>query len=273
MKHIYIFIITIIGLTSCQEPITIKLKPSDSKIVIEATCSALQHATTVSISHNATYFGTDSIKMVDNATVTLAFLDTSINLQNMGKGFYYAPLLPNQYYQTYTISVLTSGVTYKASSTMNHKVGIDSVRVEQEKSLFGGRGNSSDSLFSYDVKVYFKDPVGKNYYKCVLTKFKNGVPIIDNSNTSEEVFNNLLFVANVEQVYTIRAQFSGGERAQLELMSIDLAAYDYFNTLNATMDAAGGTFSVPNNPQSNFTNDALGYFNACAVRSKIIVIP
>jgi hypothetical protein len=57
------------------------------------------------------------------------------------------------------------------------------------------------------------------------------------------------------------------------LQSIDKNVFDYFTMLDQVMsDGFINQTATPANPTSNFDNGALGYFSACAVRSKTIVI-
>jgi hypothetical protein len=48
------------------------------------------------------------------------------------------------------------------------------------------------------------------------------------------------------------------------LQSIDKGVYDYFRTAGND----GNQSASPSNPISNIDNEALGYFNACAVTKK-----
>ena len=68
--------------------------------------------------------------------------------------------------------------------------------------------------------------------------------------------------------------FEKNDTIKAELLSIDKAAYDYFSTLNAVLltNNEGSLFSsIPDNPLTNFTEGALGYFAAYSVRSRTVV--
>ena len=68
--------------------------------------------------------------------------------------------------------------------------------------------------------------------------------------------------------------FEKNDTMKVELLSIDKAVYDYFSTLNAVLLSVntGPLFSsIPDNPLTNFTGGALGYFGAYSVRSRTVV--
>ncbi len=64
-----------------------------------------------------------------------------------------------------------------------------------------------------------------------------------------------------------------GDTITVELLSIDKATYDYFNTLSdiLTSDRAATSLS-PANPITNLSNGPLGYFVAYTVDTKSIVM-
>ncbi|MBK8582688.1 MAG: DUF4249 family protein [Flavobacteriales bacterium] len=68
--------------------------------------------------------------------------------------------------------------------------------------------------------------------------------------------------------------FQPGDTVTVELWSIDRAAYNFYTTLNSVSDNnGGGPFSgVPDNPITNLTNGAYGFFGASAVTRSTVVI-
>ena len=59
-----------------------------------------------------------------------------------------------------------------------------------------------------------------------------------------------------------------GDEIIVWMESIDKGVYEYFRTAGRD----GGQSSSPSNPTSNISNGALGYFNACSVRIKSIIV-
>jgi hypothetical protein len=65
-----------------------------------------------------------------------------------------------------------------------------------------------------------------------------------------------------------------GDTAIVQLITIDQEGFDFFNTLNATLDNnSGSPFSgTPQNPLTNITNEGLGFFGAFNIVSDTIII-
>jgi len=57
----------------------------------------------------------------------------------------------------------------------------------------------------------------------------------------------------------------------VELQTLDLSTYDYYRTLFSILDGGLGNPN-PANPESNLSNDALGYFGAFTISRDTIVI-
>ena len=272
MKNILIIIGSLFILVACQEPIDLKLKSSDSKIVIEAKYSSLTPGIYAIITKNATYFGNDSIQGINDADVIVKIGDTTVHMQNIKSGLYVVPLSPKYLFKTYIMSVVANGKTYEATSTMPQSVKIDSVTIKQSEGILARRDqNLKDTTTNYTVNVYFKDPVGTNFYKIIL--YKNGERLTDNPYSEEQVFDDLFFKTNTSISMQLGINCMGFEKITAELMSIDKASYDYYVSLLTTMQAAGGSFSVPENPLSNFSNDALGFFSAYGSDTLSAIVP
>jgi hypothetical protein len=71
--------------------------------------------------------------------------------------------------------------------------------------------------------------------------------------------------------YSASSAISSGDYVTVALQSIDKGVYEYFRTLNQANNS--GQSATPANPVSNFSNGALGYFSAYAVKVKSIFIP
>lgn len=59
-----------------------------------------------------------------------------------------------------------------------------------------------------------------------------------------------------------------GDSVYVILECIDENVYDYFRTAGGDMSNSAS----PANPISNISNGALGYFNACTIRSESLVV-
>ncbi len=64
-----------------------------------------------------------------------------------------------------------------------------------------------------------------------------------------------------------------GDTVTVELLSIDKATYDYFNTLRDILSSDRAATSLsPANPNTNLSGGALGYFAAWAIDRKVIIL-
>ena len=67
-----------------------------------------------------------------------------------------------------------------------------------------------------------------------------------------------------------------GDEFRVELLNIDRANFDYFNTANDVSASGGGGMGLgsvaPTNPNTNWDNNALGYFGAYTVSEATTVL-
>jgi hypothetical protein len=63
-----------------------------------------------------------------------------------------------------------------------------------------------------------------------------------------------------------------GNTYRVELLSLDQQTYGYYRTLEDLLHTNPIFGSTPANPNNNLSNGALGYFGACAVSSKTMVV-
>ena len=274
MKNSIILFSILLTIIACQKPIDIKLKSSDSKTVIEATFSSQDQNFYVMVSKNATYFGNDSILGINDADIVLNIGDTSLHIEknNIQSGLYMAHLSKKYLFKTYQMSVISEGKTYEARSTMPQTVKMDSVVIKESTGIMAFSGkNGKDSTTNFTINVYFKDPIGSNYYRIIL--YKNGQRLTDDPSTEEQLFDDSYFKSNTTINVSLTINCIGKEKITVEMMSIDKTSYNYFTSLLTTIESAGGSFSVPENPLSNFNNNALGYFSAYGADTISTIVP
>ncbi len=65
-------------------------------------------------------------------------------------------------------------------------------------------------------------------------------------------------------------ELEAGDVVEVEMQSIDQGAYNYFFSLDQTLEQSA---AAPANPVSNISGGALGYFSAHTVQIKSIVVP
>ena len=147
------------------------------------------------------------------------------------------------------------------------KVLIDSVYLVARKGSFSEPG--------YDIYVMFKDPPEPGNYYRLNAKSSALIPADSIDGRRYRLYTDKLTNGN-EMTERIRTggKVQSGDTITLDLLSIDKATYDYFNTLRDILSSDRSPTSLsPANPNTNMTNGSLGYFAAFAMDTKKIVIP
>jgi len=257
--------------SSCsEEVITVDLKDAAPKIVIEGILTDQGEPCTVKISKSGDFYKPGTFPSVSGATVIL--LDSEGNLETLAEkepGLYRGNSLTGVEGRTYTLTVEAEGKIYDAVSTLMKAVQIDSLTYYFENDPEIYNEDYEDLKEGYVFFCNFTDPETKNnYYRIRL--ILNGELIQDSYLFNDHYSNG----KNIEYDFTNWYLFKKNDTMKVELLSIDKATYDYFHTLRSVLlsNDSGPLFtSIPDNPTTNFTNGALGYFAAYSVRSGIIV--
>lgn len=234
-------------LTSCEKEIDVDLNSVTPRLVIEGlvvkdSIAKVKLTKTKDFNENNIYEPVEgaSIQISDDAGNTETLLLNST-------GWYVAKTLKGVEGRTYKLTVLYDEQTYTSTSKMPPVVKIDSL-----------------SMFDFKVldywlpRVHFKDPVGttNDYYRAKLYVNDKYIPCayeaisMDRSDGIEYV--NLCFP---DEKKLVDEEIKKGDRLKIELQSLDKGAYTYFYTLDGISDSN-------NNPTSNITGGALGYFSA-----------
>ena len=253
---------------SCQKVISVDLNNANPQMVTEAIVTDQPGPYTVSLSTSGDYF-TPSLYFppVTHAFVTITDnLGVTDTLKEVLPGSYHTSVLHGGPGRTYNLRVVAEGKEYDAISTMPPRVPIDT--------LVALHARESDGDQIYNLYVIFKDPPAPgNYYRMNL---RVSVPISPDSIDGRRyhLYNDKLTNGNEAAVkIRMRNHFQPGDTVWVDLLSIDKASYDYFNTLNNVLTSDRSPTSLaPANPNSNLTNGALGYFAAFSVDSKMIVL-
>ncbi len=266
MRKKLLFAIPFVALAACTKVINPDLNSADPRLVIEAELVGGRTSFEVKISRTGDYFGTSQPTPVTDATVTLTETGgSSFALANAGGGRYTLDSYTGKEGTSYTLTVETGGETYTAVSQMPVAVPLDSLTFKvKDQPPFGSL--PADSL---DVYLHFKDPVGVgNYYRFRSTV--NGVPHLEGDKL--ELIDDRLVDGNQIQIPLWVDSFEANDSVRVELISMDRAGYDYFNTLLLIVSDQGGGSAAPTNPTSNWSGGALGHFSAVAVSEKTRVL-
>ncbi len=275
IKIALIVLLSGILISSCQKVVTLNLASTPPQLVVNGFVTDQPGPYTINLTQSVAFYQDNVFPAVANAKVVLNDnLGNSETLINAGNGNYNSSVLQGTPGRTYTLTIVANGSTYSGSSTMPPGVPIQSLTIDSTGGGFGGgygggHGSSAPAKH-YTLTVTLQDPGGgANYYRFV--------------EVVEGVTKNNIYIAS--NAYQVGSQISkklsssdtsivAGDSVTVYLQTIDYGTYEYFNTLNQTIQNASGFVQVsdPGNPASNLSNNALGYFSACSVRKMSILI-
>ena len=279
--HVYclLFIVTCC-LSSCTKVINIDLNSANPDIVVDAEVTDSATSYTVNLTQTVNFSDNNVFPAVDGAIVIISDNAGNSNILTetvQGSGNYVTSNLRGVDGRTYYLSILSKGQKYTATSTMPYGVPLDSVIADTGSTQhhgggFGGGGYGGGSTApSVTVRAVFTDPKGiVNYYR--LIEYVNNVP---NYNTIAIVSDQGQDGSQIsENVVRRDTSIHTGDTVKVILESIDANVYEYYRTLKQVTKAQTGIqTTVPGNPTTNLTNNALGFFSAYAVRSKYVIAP
>jgi hypothetical protein len=270
----FLFIICSV-LTSCTKVVNIDLNSANPSIVVDAEITDQPGPYTVNLTQTVNFSDNNVFPGVTGATVVIS--DNAGNTETLtetGSGNYVASHLQGTSGRAYHISITSNGKNYTAVSTMPAPVALDSVIADTSSRTrgggFGGGGNTTP-VVGVSVLAVFTDPAGvANYYR--LIECVNHVPNYKNiSIISDQGQDGAIISKNVVRRDTT---IHKGDTISVILESIDANVYEYYRTLaQITKQQTGIQTTVPGNPTTNLSNNALGFFSAYAIRTKYTIAP
>jgi len=243
---------------SCNKVIDLKLGDQTGKLVIEGKINNTQHSIqTIKISRNVPFSSSNVYPPVTGASVTISDGFGSLQFLEGPDGTYSASRVFGSPGRTYTMTVLTDGKTYTASSTMPPHVAFDSITVST--SVFKSSKNRRE------ISVHFRDPVGvPNQYNFIM--YVNSVQVRNifayNDDFTDGRNVDIDLVEDDIDVYP-------GDIVTIEMQCIDKNMYTYWSTLMQQNNNFGGGVT-PANPPTNITPATLGYFSAYTSQTKTV---
>jgi hypothetical protein len=251
-------------LLSCEDVIKVNLNNVAPRLVIEGVISDQPGQSKFEISKTVYFFNPSIFPSVSGAEVIVADnLGNIDTLRESQPGIYTADSLIGAVGRTYIANVTIDSVTYSASSQMEHTIAIDSLRTEYQPG--GGIGSEEDE--GYKLLVYFSDrPNVDDWARIRIVKNDSllaGYFLYDDQFSDGN---------NIEYEYFDRV-FTLGDTLKVDILSMDEPVYDYFYSLYSVVAGTDGSEPqlAPANPNSNWSNDALGYFGAFSVSSDTVI--
>lgn len=244
--------------SSCEKEIDVNLHSVDPHILIEGIVKQDSLAR-VKVSHTLDFNNQAGYPFLKGAIVKLSdntgYAET---LQQDTTGWYVAENLKGEVGKTYNLSVTYDNTEYTAISHMPPQVEIDSL------SLYDFPFND----YPFPM-VHFKDPLGSANQYYLFEVFINGKQHTDGSvnlytaeHTDGNYIRRVLFLRSNDDDTDL---YTKGDTLLVEMQSVDKGAFTFFETWSRIDNTM-------NNPTSNITGGALGYFNAYAFDKKSIVV-
>lgn len=253
-------------LLSCRKVIDVDLNEAESKTVIEAYLQEGVSDFSVNISKTISYFTDEPIPAVKGAVVVLTDASgVKTTLLDNTDGTYLATNFDATSNQNYTLNIeLATGEVFEAKSFMPRQVPLKAIVLDyEEKSIFGEAG--------YVPYTVFDDPIDEtNFYRIILTKNGERRDALEDMFVFDDKFTNGNEIAI--PLFSERLQID--DVIEIELISIDKATYDYYETLVSIASASGGggDSAAPANPNNNISNDGLGYFAAISSDKLSVIV-
>jgi len=248
--------------SSCTKVIDLKLGNVSGRLVIEGNVTNAAGPQVIKLSTNVPFTNTNTYPPVTGATVTVTDqAGNSFSFTEGPSGTYSNSVLTGIPGNTYTMTVITGGVTYTAVSTMPPLIPLDSLTAENQPA-------SSGSKPKKQVSVYYRDPAGvANQYRFV--EYVNGVQVKDVF-TDNDQFNDGLKVKEILQEDDI--DIYSGNTVKVEMQCIDHPIYIYWLSLLQQEDNGPGGAATPSDPPTNIVPASLGYFSAHTTQTQTIVV-
>jgi Domain of unknown function (DUF4249) len=259
MKKIFfsLLLLNTFSFLACQKVIQVNIKNAASQIVITGEVTNQSGPYYVYITKSVDYYADNIFPAVSGATVIIkdtAGLNDS--LTETTPGVYETHTnWQGQPGVSYTLTVIDSGTTYTATSTMPQPVHLDSVGFVQESD--GYKNNIINAI------AYFQDPPGvANYYQ--FTETINGSPL-NRIFLFDDRLSDGKYIS--QPVRDDSAHLQTGYQLSFSMYSIDKNVYQYLSELDNVVSTGSFSSVTPANPDTNLSGGALGYFSAHTVQT------
>jgi len=255
------WILLFLTFAQCEEVVNPELVAEDPVLVIDGLITNQPGSSYVELTKTDPFNSQTPAPRVSNALVSIT--DNTGQLQfftERSSGRYVAgdPTFEGIPGRVYFLDILVDETEYTASIRMPSVPVLDSITYRlREDDLFFEDG--------YYLTAHFQEPISaRNFYRWEIAL--NGIQkntqeiTLSNDETVNGLYLNLEFHVPIplEQVESL-------DQFQVRLFSLSEPAYDYYRGLNLLIASGSPAQAVPENPTTNVTGGALGFFTASAV--------
>ncbi|HMQ49695.1 MAG TPA: DUF4249 domain-containing protein [Saprospiraceae bacterium] len=271
MKNWFLLLATAAFLFSCEKTVTLDLKQSEEKLVIEAQVTDQPGKQYVKISKSVPFNGSGQTPRVSGAIVSMEDdQGNSYEFEESSSGLY-LPLVDfkGEVDREYTLTVSLDGQVYTASDRMHYVPPFDSLGVRLDEAEM--QDPEEDNRY-YEVLVYIKEPPATTDY--YLAKFYRDDKELNDNGEWVFVYDDFLLGEEIDAL-PFPYYYAEGEKATVEMYSLSRSSYKYYLDILSNIDGDGGMFSgQPANIRSNIEGGAIGHFlvTSIAISEKMVGI-
>jgi len=279
MKNILYTILTfILILSSCTEPYDTELESGFVRLVVQGSISDELKIHQVILSKSADYFSNEPAPKVSGANISISDGENSFNLTEISDGIYETDSIAGVPGKTYTLTIVSDGITYESQCYMNYCPPIDSIN-------FGYYDLSQYDIVdssAYILLNAMEPETPDNFYMWNI--YRNGVLETDTINEvyfSDDVFINGYYMYDAEVGWVRNVAID--DTITLEMLAITEEYFNYIYQLLSVTDWNMGPFGgPPANPNGNIkeindngndNDDPLGFFLAYSIYRITDTIP
>ena len=294
MPRLSFFILVLqIVFSSCEKNISIKLQPSSTDLVVDASIENGQFPV-IYLSNSISYFSQIDAAVLaksfvhraevsmSNGAITARLKEDSLLSDSTGMMIYYYSFRAGDTSQKfvgspghrYDLEITVDNKTYTASTTIPEMT-------KRIDSLWWVPAPESEDSNQVIVKARIVDPPGLGDYTRYYTSVNYGPfypglqSVFDDQITDGTVYT-VDVDRGVDRNLTIDFDdysfFNKGDTVEVKLANIDKATYDFWRTMEYNYQSIGNPFSSPIQVLSNISNGALGYFGGYAAQYSSLII-
>ncbi len=263
---------------SCTEPIDVDMKENNARLVVEGSLNTEAKAHTVILSVTSGYLSGQKQVMAKGAVVKLMDGTQTYLLKESPSGKYKTtPQFRGVVGKRYTLQIrlkeaLDGHADYEAFSTITDPVQLDSIHL--------GYYSDFSEEGMWEVRGYFEDPPGPDYYRFMVYRNSELVSdaITDWFVTDDRFFNGrYIFGWSVAFLHQHRRSeaLAPGDRVTIQMDRISREYALFIQGIQSVNQESWPLFSgPPANVKGNVSNGAIGFFEAYASsRASAIVLP
>ena len=287
----YFFLFFIFGLffSSCEKDINIKLDPTTTNLVVDASIEngkfplvtlskSLDYFSELNTHILSTSFIHDAIVTMSNGQITAQLQVDSVKSDSSSLIIYYytftnsysGPKFSGEFNTQYKLQIVYLNKTYTATTTIP-------ALVKFIDSLWWVPAPASADSDLVNIKALVTDPPGYGNYTRYYTKV-NGGPYYPGLNSvfDDQITDGTTYTVTVDQGVNRNVPidvndysfFNKGDSVIVKLANIDKGTYDFWRTMEYNYQSVGNPFSTPTEVISKVSNGALGYFGGYAAQYK-----